>query len=219
MADHADDNGAHPPRALALRWHGHLADERRRSPHTVRAYVATAHRFIDFLGRYRGEAIGRFGLLGLSAADLRAFLAERRAEGLGPSSAAREMSAVRAFLTFVAEDIGNVAELPRTRAPKRPRTLPRPASPADAMALAQEAGAGSADWIGARMQTPGTVFVAVGAGHLGDLGQHVAHSGSIGAGVDDEKPLAIEIDPRVFFAHAADQITDFCADLGSSRTA
>ena len=107
----------------------------------MRAYVATAHRFIDFLGRHRGEEIGRFGLLAMHAVDLRAFLAERRGEGLGASSAAREMSAVRAFLTFAAEEAGNVPQLPRTRAPKRPRTLPRPASPADAMALAEDAGA------------------------------------------------------------------------------
>ena len=60
------------------------------------------------------------------------------------------MSAVRAFLNFAAEDAGQVPQLPRTRAPKRPRTLPRPASPADAMALADEAGAASAEWIGAR---------------------------------------------------------------------
>ena len=140
----------HPARALAARWDSFLAHDRRRSPHTVRAYVATAHRFIDFLGRYRGEEIGRFGLLAIAPADLRAFLADRRGGGLGPSSAAREMSAVRAFLTFAAEDAGNVAELPRTRAPKRPRTLPRPASPADAMALAEDAGAASGDWVGAR---------------------------------------------------------------------
>ena len=121
----------------------------------MRAYVATAHRFIDFLGQYRGEEIGRFGLLNVAASDLRAFLADRRGggrdgRGLGPSSAAREMSAVRAFLTFAAEDEGNVPQLPRTRAPKRPRTLPRPASPADAMALAEEAGAASDDWVGKR---------------------------------------------------------------------
>lgn len=140
----------HPARALAARWESFLAHDRRRSPHTVRAYVATAHRFIDFLGAYRGEEIGRFGLLNVAAADLRAFLAERRGGGLGPSSAAREMSAVRAFLTFAAEDAGNVAQLPRTRAPKRPRTLPRPASPADALALAEDAGAASDDWVGAR---------------------------------------------------------------------
>ena len=147
-ADH--ELTGHPARALAARWDSFLAHDRRRSPHTVRAYVATAHRFIDFLGSYRGEEIGRFGLLNVAAADLRAFLAERRGGGLGPSSAAREMSAVRAFLTFAAEDAGNVAQLPRTRAPKRPRTLPRPASPADAMALAEEAGAASDDWVGAR---------------------------------------------------------------------
>ncbi|MEO5578458.1 MAG: tyrosine recombinase XerC [Sphingomicrobium sp.] len=145
----------HPARTLAARWQSFLSHDRRRSPHTVRAYVATAHRFIDFIGSYRGEEIGRFGLLNIVAADLRAFLAERRGggpngQGLGPSSAAREMSAVRAFLTFAAEDAGNVAQLPRTRAPKRPRTLPRPASPEDVMALAEDAGAASADWVGAR---------------------------------------------------------------------
>jgi integrase/recombinase XerC len=117
----------------------------------VRAYVATAHRLIDFLGKYRGEEIGRFALLNLHAADLRAFLADRRGEGLGASSAAREMSAVRAFLTFAAEAQGTTPQLPRTRAPKRPRTLPRPASPADAIALAEEARAAAPnDWIGAR---------------------------------------------------------------------
>jgi integrase/recombinase XerC len=116
----------------------------------VRAYVATAHRFLEFLGRHRGEEIGRYGLLTVPASDLRAFLADRRANGLGASSAAREMSAVRAFLTFAAEDLGEVAQLPRTRAPKKPRTLPRPASPADAMALAEEAGSAADDWIGKR---------------------------------------------------------------------
>jgi len=117
----------------------------------VRAYVATAHRFIDFLGRHRGEKIGRFGLLNLHASDLRAFLADRRGDGLGASSAAREMSAVRAFLTYAAEEEGNSPQLPRTRAPKRPRTLPRPASPDDAVALARDAEAAAPnDWLGAR---------------------------------------------------------------------
>jgi integrase/recombinase XerC len=140
-----------PARALAERWGGYLQHDRRRSPHTVRAYVATAHRFVDFLGRHRGEQIGRFALLALNASDLRAFLADRRASGLGASSAARELSAVRAFLNYAAEQQGETAQLPRTRAPKRPRTLPRPASPEDAMGLAHDAaGAASAEWIGAR---------------------------------------------------------------------
>ena len=137
--------GQDPASALAVRWSRHLSFDRRRSAHTVRAYVATAHRLIDFLERHRGEAVGRYGLMNLAAVDLRAFLADRRSDGLGPSSAAREMSAVRAFLRFAAEEEGNLPQLPRTRSPKRPRTLPRPASPADALALAEAAGEGSAE--------------------------------------------------------------------------
>lgn len=143
--------GKDAAKALAVRWSRHLSFDRRRSVHTVRAYVATAHRLIEFLIRYRGEAVGRYALMTLAAVDLRAFLADRRAHGLGPSSAAREMSAVRAFLRFAAEEEGNLPQLPRTRTPKRPRTLPRPASPSDALALADEAADGaSLPWVGAR---------------------------------------------------------------------
>lgn len=142
---------AHPAGELARLWGEHLAHDRRRSPHTVRAYVATAHRLIAFLGRHRGEEIGRFALLALTSSDLRAFLADRRAGGIGSSSAAREMSAVRAFLRFAGEALGSEAEVPRTRSPRRARTVPRPASPADAIALAEEAGQGARlAWVGAR---------------------------------------------------------------------
>ena len=141
----------HPAQALAAQWASYLQHDRRRSAHTVRAYVATAHRLIQFLGRYRGEEIAAPGLLDLSAADLRAFLADRRGEGLGASSAARELSGVRAFLSYAAEQQGQRAQLPRTRAPKRPRTLPRPAAPEEAVELAENAAeAASEPWIGAR---------------------------------------------------------------------
>jgi integrase/recombinase XerC len=147
----APDSLIHPAAALAGRWSEFLRHDRRRSAHTVRAYVATAHRLIDFLGRYRGEVIEPASLIGVEAADLRAFLAQRRADGLGASSAARELSGVRAFLTYAAEQQGVPAQLPRTRAPKRPRTLPRPAAPAEALELATDAAeAASQTWIGAR---------------------------------------------------------------------
>jgi len=142
---------AHPAAALAAQWASHLKNDRRRSAHTVRAYVATAHRLIDFLGRYRGGEIAFAGLLDLGATDLRAFLADRRMGGLGASSAARELSAVRAFLTYAAGQQGRQVQLPRTRVPKRPRTLPRPAAPDEAMELVENAAeAASAPWIGAR---------------------------------------------------------------------
>lgn len=151
MADSPGPLADHPARALAARWSDYLQHDRRRSAHTVRAYVATAHRFIAFLGQYRSESIGDGALLTITPQDLRAFLAQRRAEGLGASSAARELSGVRAFLTYAAEQQGSHAQLPRTRAPKRPRTLPRPAAPEEAMGLAENAAeSASQPWIGAR---------------------------------------------------------------------
>jgi integrase/recombinase XerC len=138
-------------RALAARFDAQLRLERRSSPHTARAYVATAHRLLDFLAEHRGGPPSPADLTSLQAVDLRAFLAHRRGEGLGPSAAAREMSAVRAFLRFAAEQCGTPPALPRIATPKRPRTLPRPAAPADAIALAEETGALAREpWIAAR---------------------------------------------------------------------
>lgn len=152
MADEPEElTERHPALDLVVRWSNFLAHDRRRSPHTVRAYVATAQRFIQFLGRYRAESIARESLLGLAPADLRAFLAHRRGEGLGAASAARELSGVRALLAYAAEIGGDTARLPRTRAPRRPRTLPRPAAPEEAVELAENArDAASVPWIGAR---------------------------------------------------------------------
>ena len=133
-----------------MRWSDHLLHDRRRSAHTARAYVATAHRLIDFLGGYRGEAMEAASLLALTSADLRAFLAERRRNGLGASSSARELSGVRAFLNYAAEAQGQPAQLPRTRAPRRPRTLPRAVAADEAIALAEDAGGASDGWVGAR---------------------------------------------------------------------
>ena len=147
----ADPIESHPARDLALRWKHHLERDRRRSPHTVRAYVATAHRLIDFLADHFGGAVDGAALRGLQASDLRAFLTRRRAAGLGNASAARELSAVRAFLAFAAVESGIEAAIPRLKGPKKPRSVPRPVSPDEAVALAEEAGEdGSEPWIAAR---------------------------------------------------------------------
>jgi integrase/recombinase XerC len=143
-----EDHGA---REIALRWQHHLARDRRRSPHTVRAYLATAHRLIDFLATHLGGPVDDPALAALRPADLRAFLTRRRAEGLGNSSAARELSAIRNFLAFAAAERGGEANVPRLKGPKRPRSVPRPISPAEALALAGEVGEdASAEWIAAR---------------------------------------------------------------------
>ncbi len=114
----------------------------------MRAYVATAHRLVEFLGKHLGAEVDVEALRALTSADLRAFLAVRRAEGLGNSSAARELSAVRTFLAFAAG-----GTRPRVKSPKRPRSVPRPVSPDEAVSLSEEVGEdASAEWIAARDQ-------------------------------------------------------------------
>jgi integrase/recombinase XerC len=111
----------------------------------VRAYQATATRLLAFLQKHWGEAVDAAALGRVTAADLRAFLAERRGEGLGNSSAARELSGIRGFLAFAG------AEAPRLRGPRVKKGVPRPVSPADAVALAEEVAEDAAcPWIGAR---------------------------------------------------------------------
>jgi integrase/recombinase XerC len=133
--------------ALALEFGQHLARDRRRSAHTVRAYEATATRLIGFLGGHWGEAIDRAALGRISAADLRAYLACRRGDGLGNSSAARELSAIRTFLKWAGGDEAS----PRLKGPRVKKGVPRPISPADAIALAEEVAEDAAEpWIGAR---------------------------------------------------------------------
>ena len=137
---------SHP---LAAAWARHLIDGRRRSPETVRAYQGGAERLLAFLGRHWGEAPLRDRLAGLEAADLRAFLAYRRGQGIGNASAARELSAVRGFLAWVGGETGGGA--PRLRGPKVAKGVPRPVSPAEAVALAGEVADDAGEpWIGAR---------------------------------------------------------------------
>ncbi len=115
----------------------HLARDRRRSPHTVRAYVATAERLVVYLG----------GSTTPDTNQLRDYLAGRRTEGLCNASAARELSAIRCFVEFA----GGEDAMPRMRGPKVKRGVPRPVSPAEAMALAEDvAGQGREGWISAR---------------------------------------------------------------------
>jgi integrase/recombinase XerC len=142
---------AHPASATALRWQAHLIQDRRRSPHTARAYIATAHRLIEFLSEHLGERVDGALLAGLKATDLRAYLTFRRGQGLGNSSAARELSAVRGFLAFAATEDRRDASLPRLKGPKRPRSVPRPISTDEVMALAEEVSEDARlEWIAAR---------------------------------------------------------------------
>ena len=115
----------------------HLDRDRRRSAHTVRAYRAAAERLTAHLGSARVP----------DKAELRAFLGARRGEGLSNASAARELSAVRAFCAF----IGGEGAAPNVKGARIKRGVPRPVSPGDALALARDvAGQRAEPWVAAR---------------------------------------------------------------------
>ena len=128
-------------------WHAHLADGRRRSPHTVRAYGATAARLLDALDVADWGQLGR-----IDAAALRGQLARRRAEGLSNASAARELSALKQFIGFARSQAGMPDPAPpRMRGPRVKKGLPRPVTPDEAVNLAATVHADAAEeWIGAR---------------------------------------------------------------------
>jgi len=152
----------HPARALAVEWAEHLRRDRRRSEHTIRAYLATAHRLIGFIGRHRGALVDGKLLARLDRGDLRGYLAERRGEGLGNVSAARELSAVRTFLDFVAEREG-AAKPVKMKGPRIKKGVPRPVAPDDISAIAEDAAESAAEpWIAARDEA--VLLLLYGAG-------------------------------------------------------
>lgn len=128
-------------------WREHLALGRRRSPHTVRAYLACANRLLTALEIEDWPQVAR-----LEAPDLRRHLANRRAEGIANASAARELSALKAFIGFARQQIGHADPTPpRLRGPRIKKGLPRPITPDEAVNLADlVSGTANEDWIGAR---------------------------------------------------------------------
>ena len=165
----------HPALAIAAAWEAHLRHDRRRSEHTTRAYGATARRLIGFLGRHRAGLIDPSALVSIDTAELRAFLAARRGEGLANASAARELSAVRGFLAFAAKGEGAVVP-PRLRGPRVKRGVPRPVSPTDARAIADDAEEeGREPWLGARDKA--VLLLLYGAGLR--IGEAMALTGAV----------------------------------------
>lgn len=137
----------------ALAFSLYLAQQRRRSVHTVRAYCTAAERFVAFLMDHWGDAVDRAALARVTASDLRAYLAWRRRataarpEGLSNTSAARELSAVRAFLEWA----NGAAAVPSLKGPRVKKGLPRPVAPGDAVTLASDVAEESEEpWIAAR---------------------------------------------------------------------
>ena len=109
------------------RWLGYLGAEQRMSPKTLEAYARDVGQFLDFLTQHLGGAPSLKALARLAPADVRAFMAARRSEGLSSRSLMRVMAGTRSFARFLERNgKGKVGALSAVRAPKIGKTLPKP---------------------------------------------------------------------------------------------
>ncbi len=124
---------AHSAETLLSAWLAWLENEKRASPHTIRAYHQDVATSLAFFEGHLGEKINETHLAYLTASDMRALLAhqtreaelrQRLADGAARSRS-RHISALRAFYRFLSlrYDIQNAQvtafKLPKTRKPCR----------------------------------------------------------------------------------------------------
>jgi integrase/recombinase XerC len=108
-------------------WLGHLAGVRRLSDATLEAYRRDLNQFLGFLADYTGSDVRTATISALRPADLRAFLSQRRRDGIGSRTLMRQLAALRSFARFGARSgTLTAAAFFATRGPRIARTLPRP---------------------------------------------------------------------------------------------
>jgi integrase/recombinase XerC len=110
-----------------MRWLTHLRSERRLSPKTLEAYARDLRQCLDFLCAHWGSRVTLARFAALEAADIRAFMAMRRADDIAGRSLMRTLAGLRSFGRFLErEGAGKVGALSAIRAPKIGKSLPKP---------------------------------------------------------------------------------------------
>ncbi len=126
--------------ALAA-WLEHLAHERRLSPRTLEAYGHIGRHYLAFLQRHRGGPQALADLGDVTAAEVRAHLAERRSgdRPLNARSLNQTLAAIRGFHTFLDRRLSvSAPQLLLVKGPKAKASLPRPVTEDQALGLMHE---------------------------------------------------------------------------------
>src|SRR4051812_437205 len=82
-------------------WLTYLGAEKRMSPKTLEAYRRDVKQFLAFLTEHLGAAPTLARLEKLIPADIRAFMAARRRDGLSSRSLMRQLASARSFVRFL----------------------------------------------------------------------------------------------------------------------
>jgi len=136
-AKKAEAIGAGPDVDRAVNaWFVYLMTERQLAAHTVEAYRRDLSQFLRFLGSHFGSQPDLKLLFSLSARDVRAFLAMRRAQDVSSRSLSRTMSALRMFYRFLdRRGLGKNDAIRAVSLPKLPHSVPKPLTAPKATAL------------------------------------------------------------------------------------
>ncbi len=111
---------------LIAAWQRDLQSVRRLAPKTLEAYTRDLGQFVNFLGPHAGGPVSIAMLNDMRTADLRAFMARRREEGVEARSLARGLSAIKSFFRFLEREGAVSTEALNTiRAPKAKKSLPK----------------------------------------------------------------------------------------------
>ena len=137
--------------ALA-RWLDHLRALDGAAGNTLTAYAHDVTGFLAFLASHHGGGAGLAAVAQVDQSDLRAWMAHERGRGVAARSLARELSAVKNFVAWVADREGvDATGVLSARGPKYRRKLPRPLTVDGARDMIDTVGAQAReDWIAAR---------------------------------------------------------------------
>jgi len=139
--------------ALAGAWLRRLAGERRVSRLTLEAYARDLRQFLAFVSHRLDGIVTLAVLTALKPADLRAFMAQRREQGVSSRSLLRQLAGLRSFARHLGrEKIAEIDVFTKVRSPKLARVLPKALSVDKARELAsgEEQGETRPAWIVAR---------------------------------------------------------------------
>lgn len=144
-------------------WQSHLRAERRLADATLTAYGVDVSSFLQFLANSCDDLMD--GLATLRPATIRRFLATRVESGASARTRARNLAAIRSYLTYLErEGLAQAAPARAIKTPKLPDRLPRPVDATAALKMAQ----GQADdmeaepWIIARNAAVFTLMYGAG---------------------------------------------------------
>lgn len=144
-------------------WLTYLRAERRLADATLSAYSGDVQAFLSFLAQTGDDVLST--LASLRPATIRRFLAIRVQDGASARTRARNLAAIRSYLTFLErEGLAQAAPARAVKTPKLPDHLPRPVNPDAALKMAQ----GQADdmeaepWIIARNAAVFTLMYGAG---------------------------------------------------------